>query len=751
MIYRYIICVLFLIIGIGESHADSDDIKPTEESIDSLLNEVKSIYKTELDQGLILINLSYKYSIDINYEEGLAGCNFYYGRIFSEKNMKDSSLFYFQKASELYKNLKMYNDYAKTESNLGYINYNLGKYQNAYQHHSSALRTYIELGNRIGVCISLNNIGLIFFDSGDYDEAIGFYLKSLDISEQIEDTAGIAYTCGNLGRLFSEIQDFDKAFLYTNRSTDLFALLGDHPREEAITINNLGDLYLKIKNYDEALACFNSAAGIHDKLGNLGGKASCLNNMASIYILEREYQGALAFAKEAYRIYFDIRELQGGNNVFIVMAEGYIGLESYDSALSILSEGNKYVDSEENVQDLIKYYDLFYRIFELKGNYLKSTEYMNSYAALHDIAFNEATNNQIFELHESYSSERKEKENQYIRGEHELQNELISKIQDQKYFLITSVLLLSFLIAYIGYLTISNKLLGAKISKSNTDLNIINNNLERANSKLFISQADLSIVNEKTGRFNNDLEIQILNRTRVLKKSRFMLANLLGISTGYLNNSVQDILGFSNNSNEEKQKENFDNVELIYTIVNKSDHLLSKLVEINEIGRRAVSIEEINILEIIEDIIEECMIIFPDFNFNRLYIKGTGNSFPADYRIIKIILQNILELAMHQSNENTPDDIRISYSSSIDEYSINFTCRDIRKFFDENEYYSENQEPDIERIQVNILLIKKAIERIYGKIILDKNNFDPHRLQISIPILNENDLLKNKREANVSL
>ena len=71
MIYRYIICMLFLIIGFDEIHANNDDIKPTEESIDSLLNVVKGIYGTDLERGLILTQLAHKYSININYDDSM--------------------------------------------------------------------------------------------------------------------------------------------------------------------------------------------------------------------------------------------------------------------------------------------------------------------------------------------------------------------------------------------------------------------------------------------------------------------------------------------------------------------------------------------------------------------------------------------------------------------------------------------------------------------------------------------------------
>ena len=92
---------------------------------------------------------------------------------------------------------------------------------------------------------------------------------------------------------------------------------------------------------------------------------------------------------------------------------------------------------------------------------------------------------------------------------------------------------------------------------------------------------------------------------------------------------------------------------------------------------------------------------------------------------------------MFKSKRNALGEFQISYNSKPQEYILIFNCTDIAKLFVEEDSLAKTHALNIEKNQINILLIKKAIDKIEGRIIFDKDEYNPHQLKISIPVMYE--------------
>src|SRR5262249_44760569 len=73
------------------------------------------------------------------------------------------------------------------------------------------LATFRELGDKIGVAMSLHRLGRIACDRGEYDQADTLYHQCLDISREVGNRPVIAFALGGIAGVAAARGEFDLA------------------------------------------------------------------------------------------------------------------------------------------------------------------------------------------------------------------------------------------------------------------------------------------------------------------------------------------------------------------------------------------------------------------------------------------------------------------------------------------------------------------------------------------------------------
>jgi tetratricopeptide (TPR) repeat protein len=123
------------------------------------------------------------------------------------------------------------------------------------------------------------------------------YEAALAIHREIGDRVGVCVTLGNLGKLSRDEGRADEAHLHYATALQIAREMGNR-REEGIALGGLAGVHRDRGEADEARARYEEALAIHREVGNRRFEGEVLANLAELLAKE----GGLAPAREALRM-----------------------------------------------------------------------------------------------------------------------------------------------------------------------------------------------------------------------------------------------------------------------------------------------------------------------------------------------------------------------------------------------------------------------------------------------------------------
>jgi len=213
---------------------------------------------------------------------------------------------YFSKAAELQKELGLEEDFAPTLSNLAYLYYLQGRYNQA----ELLLRQALDLMKHLmgeehpAVATNLDNLATLYYSQGRYSETESLYQQALDLRRHLlgEEHPDVAVSLNNLAHLYSSQGRYAEAELLYQQAIDLMrSLLGEEHPQVATSLNNLAHLYSSQGRYDQAETLYRKALELRQRL--LGQEhpdvVISINNLAGLYHSQGRYTEAEPLLVEA--------------------------------------------------------------------------------------------------------------------------------------------------------------------------------------------------------------------------------------------------------------------------------------------------------------------------------------------------------------------------------------------------------------------------------------------------------------------
>ncbi|MFN8397112.1 MAG: tetratricopeptide repeat-containing sensor histidine kinase [Bacteroidia bacterium] len=171
-------------------------------------------------------------------------------------------------------------------NNIGTIQENEGRFEEALKSYRSARAGYLKLGGKANAVMALTNVALVYMDLKQYDRALAVCDSALKEIENPEDANAHARVYGLMGEIFMAQKDYSRALQMLNQSIDL-AEKGedDHARAEDLIIR------AEVKH-------------------QLGMEESALEDLRLALKMEREL-GVLPFVVDCYNLFAKIAKQQG--------------------------------------------------------------------------------------------------------------------------------------------------------------------------------------------------------------------------------------------------------------------------------------------------------------------------------------------------------------------------------------------------------------------------------------------------------
>ena len=704
--------------------------------LNALANEIH--YENPKD-AIKLTEQALALSKKINYERGIADSNDLLGRSYYELNEFKKTIKYYLEASKYYSLIKDSLKLGSEYNEIGVVFKNQGEYQKALNYYNLSMDIFSSINNQKRKGYSLINIGEVYSYLGNYDKAIESYIKSIKIWEDIGDKKGLALAHGNLGNLYLSLRDHAKALEYYEVSEKLFRELQENFML-SIVLNNIGLIYNEFKETDKALNYYESAYTISSNLDYKTGMALSLSNMGIVYEDKKQLKKALENFTEALNLF---RET--GNKSYVAarlidIGEVQTKLGDFNQALSNLTEGLEIAKEIEDAERELYSYKALFEYFETTKNYNQSLEFYKKYSSLKDSVFNIQKSEQITEIQTRYETEKKEQENELLRKEKAIREETISRKEVQNRMLLIGIL---FILSFAGYFYIvyrQKQRTNLLLSRQNHEINLKQQEIIEINASLQNSQSQLSLANEELQRLNSNLETTISERTSALEKSNVELDTFLYQSSHALRRPIVSIMGLVQVVRLESQQDQVDLIRnKIEDTAKKMDEMLRKLVMASEIN--ISQFDQVKVISFDAILKETWEMLSQTFKTENICFKYSVEEFPeylSKEVLIRILLQNILENAILYAKNSHHHETRINV---LVKKQNNFLCIEvydngiginsviISRVFDMFTVATEKPKG----FGLGLYIVKKAVEKLNGKIHVSSKDNEFTRFQILLP------------------
>jgi signal transduction histidine kinase/Flp pilus assembly protein TadD len=546
-------------------------------------------------------------SIESNSPENLDSL---YYNLFIKNRVKNPSLAedYALLSYEYAKPSNDHNYMIRSLNALGYLSKQKQNIEKAAEYYTEAIK--IASANNIEerLVFLYNNLGNIYTSTSQFDMAIDNYLKSLQFARRVENINEQAIALNNIGLINYKLGNFEEAIAYYLDALEI-RKANDLYEDINTTYINLALCYNAIGSRQEAINAFNSV------LNNVSDSDKSITIDAYFGLGKTHFdQNRNMEAERFFKLAYDLAESNGEtkklSSIEYYLAYIYFRNNNVSKALLFLNRSQEKAKKINSWERLKNNYELFSNIYENNSDYLHAYSNLKQFVAYKDSIFNEQLAEKFKDAFVSYQESISD---EIIEG----QQQSIKKSR-QYAFLLGLSLVFATVVVILLYR---------------------NNQYRRR-------------MNEKLDGLVKDRTNELINTNEKLVKSRKELNNFLYKTSHDIRGPIATLMGLTNLTRLEYPNENID--FFLRKIDSTAEHLneiINRLTIISHISTQPVTIEKINLYELIHKIIKEC-----ESQYSRkIQFKIKGN--PPDFiHSDKVLMEYILQSLLNNSYKYSKDE-----------------------------------------------------------------------------------------------
>jgi DNA-binding SARP family transcriptional activator len=188
---------------------------------------------------------------------------------------------HFRRALTLFREAGDRTGEARVLVNMGLDEMRMDRYDQAARHQQEAVAIFRDIGERLGEARALGNLGSARRHQGRYEEAASYYQQSLDLSREISDREGEAWALARLGIVDVRLGRYQHAAGYLRQALAMFHEMGD-TGSEAECLVRLGEVYLRLGRHEQAAENLRQALTVFREIGNPVMEADALNGLGEV-------------------------------------------------------------------------------------------------------------------------------------------------------------------------------------------------------------------------------------------------------------------------------------------------------------------------------------------------------------------------------------------------------------------------------------------------------------------------------------
>jgi two-component system NarL family sensor kinase len=306
----------------------------------------------------------------------------YYGNFYYYSNQLEKASDYYQRAISVAKahhNIQLVNS---TEIRLAFIlsETDILKGEQAFIRllHVAQKNKLIE--NQIE---AYNGLGIVSENRLMRDKAVAYYLKGLRIAEKHNKKYFIAFLLNNLGLLKYNNKQYKEAQVDLERGLKL-GLETQEWRLVGNLQNNLGLVTRELKDYPAAIRHYQATVRMTRKLGFPLGIGAAYINLADSYQSNNQFQEAAIYADSAIALFQQMQQPSYLGMALLLKGSIAVDLNDVKTAQFYVSEVDRLLKQQLDVENYIARYKLMSKIAEKMGDYRQAFLYKNRFYELTD-------------------------------------------------------------------------------------------------------------------------------------------------------------------------------------------------------------------------------------------------------------------------------------------------------------------------------------------------------------------------------
>lgn len=686
------------------------------------------------------------------------------GMVASSYNDYDSADWYYEKSrrvAERYQNPELMTFYYL---NKGELYFKRGMFPEATRSYISALDSLNKHDYRIYRSIALKNIGEIFEWRGNYELALKYFYDAIMIEKSMNLQHELARTYDMMGWVYANQGNIEKAYEVANQSG-----LIRRSRKDEIGLSHYYNLigYIKFKSqlYKEAITYYDSSLAIRRISGTPILILNVLDFKSQVALAIHDYEAAIKYQRE----FFEIATRVGNKNALAV---------HYNTICGILVAQKKFAEAEQYgllAMELAK--ELggasiertaclnLSEILTSLGEPERAIGYYKRYIAISDSLYSLESVSRQAQFEALYQLEQHEDEIEHLQERTNAQQELLLVQQDKLRFKNTTlifvalacVLLAGFAFAlYRLYKTKANanKLLNIlnheiteqkeeiqaqaeELTEANTALVNLYHDLQEKTEEIQAQSEELRETNNMIVEINRDLDDMVTKRTAQLQEAYKELDTFFYRSSHDFRRPLTTFMGLAEVAKVTiKDEAALELFQKVNETARSLDKMLVKLQSISDVGTQQLIYKEVLIKEIFNNvcdsfhaqIIKQGIQVSCDVKLSRPFVSYPG--------MIKVILENLIENSIYFGQSNNAlinlraNDIDNQCCIIIEDNGPGIVPNLHQRIFDMYFRGSERSRGN----GLGLYIVKKAVEKLSGEIILDSSFTYGTRFVINIPM-----------------
>lgn len=352
-----------------------------------------------------------------------------------------NSLNYLQRAESIYRQLGRKKLQIEMHQRIGDIAIKIKNFHLAQKEYTNALKLLETEGGenaQPNTAFILGRIGFLYRNLGQLHESVDAFMKSSDIYQKLQMPREYAQSLSEIGLSYQAMRKTDSSFFYYSKALSHFQLKNDTLSTIEL-LQNIGDVFFDKQQYFQAVSSYNQSYQLAIRKNRNPSQVAALVSISRCHSALGDYN---------------------------------LSTEYLNRALALAKKENLTTSAAEVYRYLSK-------TNEASGKFVQALEYYKLWSDIRDSLNIEETGKNLARIQILYDISQKERENEILKQNNQIQELLLTKTRYQRLGFIVLALFLFALLIMLGLVLRTKQKEYAKQKEVEQEITEINKSLEK--------------------------------------------------------------------------------------------------------------------------------------------------------------------------------------------------------------------------------------------------------------------------------